>query len=60
MRNYVTRFACVRRFSRSPFWEHPALEREAEHVVEQAIIQSISEHMSHSSGGESSGSDGGH
>jgi hypothetical protein len=34
--------------------------RAAEHVVEQAIIDSISEHMSHSSGGESVGSDGGH
>ena len=34
--------------------------RAAEHVVEQAIIDSISEHMSHSSGGESAGSDGGH
>ena len=34
--------------------------RAAEHVVEQAIIDSISEHMSHSGGGESAGSDGGH
>jgi hypothetical protein len=35
-------------------------ERTAEHVIEQTIIDSISEHMSHSSGGDLSGSDGGH
>jgi hypothetical protein len=40
--------------------EGKVAERAAEHVVETAIINSISEHMSHSSGGESAGSDGGH
>jgi hypothetical protein len=34
--------------------------RAAEHVVEQAIIDSITGHMSDSSGGDSAGSDGGH
>ena len=35
-------------------------ERAAEHVVEQAIIDSISQHMSHSSAGDFAASDGGH
>jgi hypothetical protein len=41
--------------------EGKVAERAAAHVVEQTIIDSISEHMGHhSSGGESAGSDGGH
>jgi hypothetical protein len=40
--------------------EGKVAERAAQHVVEQAIIHSISEHMSHAGGGESAGSDGGH
>jgi hypothetical protein len=40
--------------------EGKVVQRAAEQVVEQAIIHSISEHMSHSGGGESAGSDGGH
>jgi hypothetical protein len=40
--------------------EGKVAERAAEHVVEQAIIDSISEHISNSGGGESAGSDGGH
>jgi hypothetical protein len=40
--------------------EGKVAERAAEHVVEQAIIDSISEHISHSGGGDSSGADGGH
>jgi hypothetical protein len=40
--------------------EGKVAERAAEHVVEQTIIDSISGHMSHSSGGDSVGSDGGH
>jgi hypothetical protein len=40
--------------------EGKVAERAAEHVVEQTIINSISEHMSHSGGGESAGADGGH
>jgi hypothetical protein len=39
--------------------EGKVAERAAEHVVEQAIIDSISEHMNRSSG-DSAGSDGGH
>jgi hypothetical protein len=40
--------------------EGKVAERAAEHVVETAIINSISEHMSHSSAGDATGSDGGH
>jgi hypothetical protein len=40
--------------------EGKVAERAAEQAVEQTIIHSISEHMSHSSWGDSSGSDGGH
>jgi hypothetical protein len=40
--------------------EGKVVQRAAEQVVEQAIIHAISEHMSHSGGGESAGSDGGH
>ena len=40
--------------------EGKVVQRAAEQAVEQAIIHSISEHMSHSGGGESAGSDGGH
>jgi hypothetical protein len=41
--------------------EGKVAERAAEHVVQTAIIDSISEHMSHdSSGGEIGGVDGGH
>ena len=35
-------------------------ERAAEHVVEQTIIHSISEHMHDSGAGDTAGSDGGH
>jgi uncharacterized membrane protein YgcG len=40
--------------------EGKVAERAAEHVVEQTIIDSLSEHMSHSGGGESAGYDSGH
>ena len=40
--------------------EGKVAERAAEHVVEQAIIDSISQHMSHSSAGDFAASDGGH
>jgi len=40
--------------------EGKVAERAAEHVVEQAIIHSISEHISHGGAGESGGGDGGH
>jgi hypothetical protein len=40
--------------------EGKVAERAAEHVVEQAIIDSISGHISHSGAGESGGADGGH
>jgi hypothetical protein len=40
--------------------EGKVAERAAEHVVEQAIIDSISGHISHSGAGESGAADGGH
>ena len=40
--------------------EGKVAERAAEHVVEQTIINTISEHMSHSGAGDTAGSDGGH
>ena len=40
--------------------EGKVAERAAEHVVEQTIIHSISDHMSHHGGGGEAGADGGH
>jgi hypothetical protein len=40
--------------------EGKVAERAAEHIVEQAIIDSISGHISHAGAGESGGADGGH
>jgi hypothetical protein len=40
--------------------EGRAAERAAEHVIENAIIHEISEHMGHEGGATSAGADGGH